>query len=179
MPEPLSIIAFAGYAALYAAARRNSGVSDEAQVFRQSACAVVESAERSFALFGSKETAISQIWALVAASATLESSEDEDQPIDRIAASIAEEFIRVLPENVPLPEFASEPDGSISLDWIQSRCRLFTLSIGRSSRLAYAWIDGADQGHAVARFDGTQVPERVLEGILSIVNHGHASLRVA
>ena len=61
-----------------------------------------------------------------------------------------------------MPEFAPEPDGAISLDWIQSRHRLFTLSISASNRLAYAWLDGTDKGHGVARFDGRTIPRRVL-----------------
>jgi hypothetical protein len=79
---------------------------------------------------------------------------------------LAAEFIRVLPEDVPLPEFAPEPDGSLSLDWIQSRHRLFTLSVAPNIRLPYAWVDGADSGHGVARFDGETVPPRILDGIL-------------
>ena len=78
-----------------------------------------------------------------------------------------------------LPEFAPEPDGSISLDWIQSRARLYSLSIGHSNRLAYAWLDGADKGHGVVHFDGQNVPPRVLDGIKHIVGHGYAGLRAA
>jgi hypothetical protein len=77
--------------------------------------------------------------------------------------------VRALPDGIPLPEFAPEPDGSISLDWILSRNRLFSVSIGHSSRLAFAWLDGADNGHGVARFDGQNVPPRVLEGIKCII----------
>lgn len=87
--------------------------------------------------------------------------------------------MRVLPGYVPLPEFAPEPDGSVSLDWTESRHRRFTLSIGGSNRVAYAWLDGADKGHGVVRFDGTSIPPRVLEGIGSIVNHGNTPFRVA
>ena len=79
----------------------------------------------------------------------------------------------------PVPEFAPEPDGSVSLDWIQSRTRLFSLSIGTSRRLAYAWLDGSDKGHAVSRFDGKHIPSRIQQGIREIVNYGHTSLRAA
>ena len=80
---------------------------------------------------------------------------------------------------MPLPEFAPEPDGAISLDWIRSRHRLFSLSIGSTNRLAYSWLDGAHRGHAVAQFDGTKIPVRILQGIESIMNHGNSSLRAA
>ncbi len=84
----------------------------------------------------------------------------------------AEALVRALPGRIPLPEFAPEPDGSVSLDWIQSRSRMFSLSVGIGTRLAYVWLDGADKGHVVARFDGLNVPPRVLEGIHTIMNHG-------
>ena len=67
-------------------------------------------------------------------------------------------FLRAMPDDLPIPEFAPEPNGSISLDWIASPDRLFSLSIGRNGRLAYAWLDGADKGHGVARFDARNVP---------------------
>jgi hypothetical protein len=89
--------------------------------------------------------------------------------IDPLTVLMGRRFLRLLPESVPLPEFAPEPDGFISLDWIRSPNRLFSLSIGRSNRLAYAWLDGADRGHGVARFDGQNVPARVLEGIKGIL----------
>ncbi len=95
-------------------------------------------------------------------------------PLNRLAVFNAVAFIRALPEEVPLPEFAPEPDGSISLDWISSRNRLFSISVGTGDRLPYAWLDGTDKGHAVARFDGKNIPPRILEGIKSILNGGSA-----
>jgi hypothetical protein len=180
MPEPvLTLGLLAGYSALYAAAQGGPAVSPEAEEVRSRALEVVETAERSHALFGGKAEAISQIWELAADCALPGWNGEDAEPIDQFAAMNAADFIRALPDTVPLPEFAPEPDGSISLDWIQSRRRLFSLSVGRTNRLAVAWLDGADKGHAVARFDGTKIPSRVLQGIESIVNDGNAPLRTA
>jgi hypothetical protein len=99
--------------------------------------------------------------------------------LNPIAVSTVRRFIRSLPDGIPLPEFAPEPDGSISLDWITSRTRLYSLSISHSNRLAYAWLDGADKGHGVARFDGQNVPPRVLDDIRHIIGHSNAGLRAA
>ena len=74
-------------------------------------------------------------------------------------------FLRALPDRVPLPEISPEPDGSVSLDWTQSRNRLFSVSVSGSNRLAYAWVDGTDSGHAVVRFDGQSIPLPILQGI--------------
>lgn len=88
----------------------------------------------------------------------------------QLAAVTAEDFIRALPDNIPLPDFAPDPDGSISLDWIQSPTRLFSLSISPAQRLAYAWLDGADKGHEVAGFDGQKVLSRILDRIKIIMD---------
>jgi hypothetical protein len=101
---------------------------------------------------------------------------NEAAPIDSVAVRTAAEFIRAMPNDLPLPEFAPEPDGSISLDWIQSRNRLFSLSVGSTNRLAYAWLDGSDKGHGVARFDGERIPSRIIEGIIGIMKHGNATI---
>jgi hypothetical protein len=87
--------------------------------------------------------------------------------------------VRALPDYLPVPGFSPEPDGSISLDWIQSRTHLLSLSIGHTDRLAYAWLDGTDKGHGVVRFDGRNVPSRVVEAIEGIVGQRHAGLRAA
>lgn len=145
----------------------------------RAAAAVVELAESSQSLFGEKAAAISQLMALANDCAEQGWDGDGACAIHPRALQNAEDFVRALPENFPVPEFAPEPDGSISLDWIQSRHRLFSLSVSSSNRLAFAWLDGADRGHGVARFDGLSVPLRVLSGIQSIVKHGNAPLRIA
>ncbi len=167
----------AGWVALHPAARAGSAVSTEAQTVQSAVHAVVVSLERSFALFGSRDAAISHIWVLVDECAEEGWDGEGGQPISEMAGARATNFIRALPGKFPLPEFAPEPDGSISLDWIHSRGRLFTMSVGESNRLAYAWLDGADRGHAVAQFDGETVPPRILEGIRRMVNHGNAPVR--
>jgi len=159
--------------------RGSSAVSPEARAVGAAVCAVVERAESSQALFGEKSAAISQLRALVNECSQSGWDGAEACALNVLAMFQAENFIRALPDHLPLPEFAPEPDGSISLDWIQSKHRLFSFSIGASNRLAYAWLDGADQGHAVARFAGDKIPQRIIEGITGIMNHGYASLRAA
>ena len=147
----------------------NTAVSPEACSVRKAATKIVESIERSVALFGEKAGALSRLAAL--ATECMQAGWDgaDAAAIDPLAVLMARRFLRLLPEGVPLPEFTPEPDGSISLDWIRSRNRLFSLSVGRSSRLAYAWLDGADRGHGVARFDGQSIPARVFEGIKGVM----------
>jgi len=91
----------------------------------------------------------------------------------------AKHFLRALPESVAPPEFSVDPDGAISLDWIESRDCLFSLSVGQNDRLSYAWLDGTNKGHGVEKFDGQHIPKRILDGITAILNHGNASFRAA
>jgi hypothetical protein len=179
MSEPVSTVGlcFLGYVALSTYAKGGSAISVEASAARKAAHAVMESIERSQALFGQKKAAISQLRALAIECGKDDWALDGAAMIDPMAILNAEAIVRALPIGVPLPEFAPEPDGSVSLDWIQSRTRQFSLSVGRSQRLAYAWIDGTDRGHAVATFDGSTIPPRIFEGIFAIAKNGHAPIR--
>jgi len=169
MYQSIPKIGVIGFAAMQALANGGNAVSPEAQAVRAQADCVIKVFEQSQALFGAKKAAISELMALAA----------EDQTVDPIAVLVAEKFLRALPNAIPLPEFSIDPDGSVSLDWIEARNQIFSLSVGANSRLAFAWLDGTDKGHAVARFDGQQIPERVIDGITSIATNGNASLRVA
>lgn len=174
-------VAFGGFKAprSHGVARSGSAGSSEAQTVQRSALAIVEQAELSQALFGVKAIAISKIWALVNECRIKGWDGEDAEPINHIAATQASDFIRALPAGIPLPEFVPEPDGSISLDWIESRNRLFSVSVGLNNRFAYAWLDGTDRGHAVARFDGMNIPPQMLAGICTIIDHEVASLRAS
>ncbi|MSQ28253.1 MAG: hypothetical protein EXR51_08980 [Dehalococcoidia bacterium] len=145
----------------------------------EAALAAEDSMEQSFALFGSKAAAISEVWALVEECAEPNWDGAGAKPLSPFAAEQAAALVRALPDGVPLPEFAPEPEGSISLDWIRASNRPFSLSASISSRLPYAWLDGDDRGHAVARFDGETIPPRILEGIRRIMSDGTAAVRAA
>jgi len=112
-----------------------------------------------------KSSVLSQVEALATECAQSGWDANDADPVSKCAAIRAAEFIRALPEGFSLPELAPEPDGSISLDWIRSRNRLLSLSVGTSDRLPYAWIEGADIGHAVGLFDGKIISPNVLERI--------------
>lgn len=163
-----------GYAALNVYVLPGSAVSEEAVNVTRNTEAIFRFAEESQSLFGVKADAISQLKLL--ASECMESDWDGNSAsaIDELAIQNAENFVRALPDNIPMPEFAPEPDGSISLDWIRSRHRMFSLSIGPNNRIAYAWLDGTDKGHAVARFDGRSISTRILDGIRATLGNENA-----
>jgi hypothetical protein len=94
------------------------------------------------------------------------------------AVRLAEEIIRVLPEFLPLPEVSLDPDGEVSLDWWVFDARTFALGVGTSGRLPYAWVDGSDHGCGVTRFDGAELPGRILEEIIRICGNNEHNLAV-
>lgn len=175
MYQPISPVSvLAGFTAFHAIGDEGSAISSAAKEVNRAAIAIVASMEQSQALFGAKSEAISRLMALAD-----EYAMDETIAIQPRTILTAECFLRALPNFLPLPEFSVEPDGAISLDWIESRNRLFSLSVGANNRLAYAWLDGTDKGHGVARFDGQQIPIRVIDGIIAITKNENASFRAA
>ncbi len=145
-----------------------NAVSQEADYIQQSRYNIAQSIEQSIALFGGKEQVLSMIYEVEAECGAADWDGYGALPVSSLSVLAAKEFIRHLPDSLAMPDVAPEPDGSLSLDWTTGKSRRFSVSIGTSDRLAYAWVDGSDQGHAVARFDSQVIPSRILEGIASI-----------
>ncbi len=123
------------------------------------------------------EEAIANLWALATKCGKAGWDGANAAAIDRGAILNAQNFASALPAGFPAPEFAADPDGSVSLDWIESRNRIFSISVNAGSLLAYAWLDGSDRGHGVAQFDGERIPMRVLEGIRDILSNGNTAFK--
>ncbi len=169
-----------GYAAMSVYAHLgSSAVSSSADDARGAASAIMETATCSQSLFGGKSRLIEQLQTMKRECAEGNWDGNGARGIDPAAVVKAEVLVRNLPDEFPLPECAPEPDGAVSLDWIHSRYRLLSLSVGSSNRLAFAWLDGTDKGHGVVQFDGASLPPRILNEILTIVKHGTTALRVA
>ena len=177
MFEPLSTTV--GLWLLSGCARSGSAISPEASDVAKAASAIIAASERSEALFGRKAAVLSALM-LMADECAEPGWDGEAAPA--IALGVvrkASEVIRALPEGIPLPELSPAPDGSIVFDWALSKHRVFSLSIGETDRLAYAWLDGTDKGHGAARFDGLRMPPRVLDGVQAVMSHGNAPLWAA
>src|SRR4051794_24281058 len=99
-----------GYVPLRLLVHRQNGVSAAARNGYQAASQVGDFGDRSYGLFGPKRAAISQVWALVRESRHAVAEPEEAEPISDRVADLAVEFIRALPDELPLPEFAWEPD---------------------------------------------------------------------
>lgn len=104
---------------------------------------------------------------------------DEDQyAVSAAAVQRALRLVRSLPNDVPIPDVAVDPDGEIALDWMPSRTRMFSISVGDSDRLAYAWLDGSDRAHGVFRFTSA-IPQPLSLQLAELTAGVSASVRAA
>ncbi len=158
--------------------RLRNAVSSSAEELDRKLGAIVMSSQRSWALFGSKSDAISSVWAVAAEAAEEGWNGEGAIAIHPATAANAVTFIHTLPTFVAMPEVSPEPDGGISLDWIQSRTRIFSVSIGRNRSLPFAWLDGTSRGYGVVSFDGEDMPNRVLDEISKIKIDGVSSVGI-
>lgn len=71
-------------------------------------------------------------------------------------------FIQALPKGIAMPDIAPEPDGSISLDWIQTGPRIVSVSIGPFRIISYAWLNESGSGYGTFYFSSS-VPKQVLK----------------
>lgn len=96
--------------------------------------------------------------------------DDDQRAVPVGAVDRALRLVRALTAGLPLPEVAIDPDGAISLDWMPSRTRAFSISVSDSDRLAYAWINGSDRGHGAVRF-ADSLPQTLLLQLRGLIAH--------
>ena len=161
----------AGYSATVALSRPRSAVSPEAESVRLNASTVVEQVQRSLALYGPKAVLISTLTSLGEECRDSNWDGYEAEPANPNALNRAKDLIASFPDDLPLPECSIEPDGCVSLDWMPVPHRTLTLSVSANDRIPYAWIDGTDRGHAVARLINGQLPARILTEIRRLTSH--------
>lgn len=104
--------------------------------------------------------------------------DDEQEAVKIDTEQNAMRMVRALPNDLPLPEIGIDPDGEISLDWMCSRTRMFSISVSGSARLACAWMNGSDHGHTVVHFRGGSLPRLLLLQLREIVDDAIPCLRL-
>ncbi|MEI6605536.1 MAG: hypothetical protein WCP35_09520 [Verrucomicrobiota bacterium] len=174
MPEPLSLVvatlSLGGCAALREFSSRGTGLSPDADYLAREARELVVNVERSIALTGSRSAVLSELVDLVDEHGHPGWDGAEAPAVSSLAIAKARALILALPESLPSPELAVEPDdGAISLEWYGGPSRIFSVSVGLSDRLACAGMDGTDSWHGVTRFNGCGVPDFVLQSIRRVL----------
>ncbi len=169
MPEPIFAAGLAASYLSFAPLRRpSSAVSAEADSVHGSAQEIATWSEKSVSLFGERQNALSTLVEL----ADECGSEGWDgygaSAVEPSSLLYAEEFIRMLPDSLPMPELSVDPDGCVSFDWLPSQTSTFTMSLGVNGRIPYAWVDGSNRGSAVERYSHSEIPPRILDEIRRI-----------
>lgn len=152
-----------------------SGVSDEAAQVIESLRKIDCAQQGAQTLSGRLAEAMSRVYAAI--DALVVDDEQAAAPFDAVQNAVR--VISALPDMLPLPEIGIDPDGAISLDWMPTRFRMFSISVSDSERLAYAWLNGTDRGHGVVRLEGGQLPRSLWLQLAETVGDAAASLRAA
>lgn len=84
------------------------------------------------------EVLIPEIEALVTESVANKAAGALVTPIEEDTARAAIAFAMLLPRSAPIPEIAPDSDGEICFDWLGSKRRIFSVSVSKTGRLAYA-----------------------------------------
>ncbi|MGC8553546.1 MAG: hypothetical protein ACP5O7_11875 [Phycisphaerae bacterium] len=172
-------VALIGCATLSHTLAPSTTVSAEAKAVRSAEALIFSELGCSQALSGPKALAESEVRSLASQCAHDGWDGNGASALDPSAVDRAVELIWALPRWVPMPEAAAEPDGAVSLDWVHSRFRLLSLSVGGSGRIAYAWLDGTDTGYGVRAFDGCTVHNDIISLIRMVVGNGGTFIRAA
>lgn len=86
-------------------------------------------------------------------------------PLHAAAYEEAIAFLNALPAQIPVPDIAPEPDGSIGFEWNNGPNRLLAVSVSGKGFIVYAGILGkGNKSHGTENFDGT-IPGVVLAAI--------------
>lgn len=154
----------------------SSAFSEEAANLQHELEDINEWTEQPESFYSKKGVVIDAINALAHECSTADWDGNNAKEISVFTICRAINFIRSLPQDFPLPELSPEPDGAISLDWIQSRNHIFSVSIGNNDRLAFAWLDGTNKGHGVCNWNARGIPTDILYGVSKILIRKDAAL---
>jgi len=86
-------------------------------------------------------------------------------PVDAETVHAAMQFAFSLPRLGPLPEVSADPDGEISFDWTGPSGEMFSVSVNRHNRLAYAgWFGEKSRIHGIEQL-AEGCPQQIVRGI--------------
>jgi len=89
----------------------------------------------------------------------------DEMPVDSDTIKAAKLFAFLLPRFVALPEVSADPDGEISFDWLGPSGKMFSVSVDKQNRLAYAgWFGEKSRNHGIEEL-AESCPQEILRGI--------------
>lgn len=108
---------------------------------------------------------------------SLSGESDGEKNADPETVRAALRFAYCLPRFALLPEVSVDPDGEISFDWLTRSGDMFSVSINKQNRLAYAgWFGEKSRIHGVEQLAETCPPE-IIRGIQRATFKEHLSER--
>lgn len=97
--------------------------------------------------------------------AVRESAASGTVAVDAETKRMAIKLANLLPPSVPIPEVAFDPDGEIQFDWLGPGDKIFSVSVDRSGRLAYAGRFGEKKRNNGIEQLSESCPPEILQGI--------------
>ncbi|HKN75513.1 MAG TPA: hypothetical protein VJW94_10085 [Candidatus Acidoferrum sp.] len=86
-------------------------------------------------------------------------------PINEDAGQMAIKFATLLPTSIPVPEVGVDPDGEISFDWLGPSGKMFSVSVDKKGRLAYAGRFGEKRKNSGVEQLSDICPPEIILGI--------------
>ena len=92
-------------------------------------------------------------------------SDENSIPVDLDTIRAATQFAYSLPRFGPMPEVSADPDGEVSFDWAGPSGELFSVSVNKQNRLAYAgWFGEKSRIHGIEQL-AEGCPQQIVRGI--------------
>jgi hypothetical protein len=92
-------------------------------------------------------------------------SDETSIPVDLDTIRAATQFAYSLPRFGPMPEVSADPDGEISFDWAGPSGEMFSVSVNKQNRLAYAgWFGEKSRIHGIEQL-AEGCPQQIVRGI--------------
>jgi len=92
-------------------------------------------------------------------------SDGSSIPVDLDTISAAMQFAYSLPRFGPMPEVSADPDGEVSFDWFGPSGEMFSVSVNKNKRLAYAgWFGETSRIHGIEKL-AEGCPPQIVRGI--------------
>ena len=76
-------------------------------------------------------------------------------------------FLDILPDTIPTPDVAVEPDGMVAFEWYEEPRWVFSVSFETNGAIAYAGLFGNSKTHG-AEYFGEEVPQTILDNICRV-----------
>ncbi|MGH7824983.1 MAG: hypothetical protein ACREQ7_07375 [Candidatus Binatia bacterium] len=123
---------------LYFSPTVDRGVSQEAKIL-QELFSLRQNSPRSVTIEEPKRAAQEALNAAI--------TENDEVEVEPSTIDYAEQFLRLVPMDMSIPEIEVDSDGEIMLEWDQDRRCVFSVSVGRDGTLSFAGLFGHNPIH--------------------------------